>query len=94
MKGLAATTKTALANLMVGNWSLYAGKIEKLGLIGTDVEANYVQLPTATWTMKKFTVEEYKALEAKIFNGEVVVSDSTAAMPTTTITVDNQGNIK
>lgn len=94
MKGLAATTKTALANLMVGNWSLYSGKVQKLGLIGTDVEANYVQLPTATWTMKNFTVEEYKALEAKIFNGEIVVNASTEAMPTTEIKVDNQGNLK
>ena len=94
MKGLAATVKTALANTMVGNWALYSGKVEKLGLIGTDVEANYVQLPTATWTMKNFTVADYKALEAKIFNGEIEVDDDTAKQPTTEIKVDYQGNIK
>lgn len=94
MKGLAATVKTALANTMVGNWALYSGKVEKLGLIGTDVEANYVQLPTATWTMKNFTVADYKALEAKIFNGEIEVDDDTSKQPTTEIKVDYQGNIK
>ena len=101
MKGLAATVKTALTDLIGGegaNWdSKYASKITTLGLVsGTDVEANYVQLPiaSASWKMTHFTVEDYKALVKKMFDGDITVNDTTKDMPATTITVDQQGTIK
>ena len=101
MKGLAATVNTALTDLIGGkgaNWdSKYAGKITTLGLVsGTDVESNYVQLPIAdaSWKLVNFTVADYKALVKKLFDGTITVSDNTAAMPTTTVTVNDYGTIK
>lgn len=81
MKGLAATVKTSLSNLVFED--KFTSKIETLGLVsGTDPESNYVQLPIASWSMKNFSVNDYKALVAKIFSGQVTVSNSTAAHPT------------
>lgn len=101
MKGLAATVKTALTDIILNNsadWDTkYAGKITTLGLVsGTDVESNYVQLPIAegSWKMTNFTVDNYKALVAKMYSGEITVSSKIDAEPTVTISVDYQGTIK
>lgn len=73
MKGLYATVQTTLTNLITnGKWE---SKIENLGLVSaTEVEKNYVQLPVATWSMKNYKVEDYKALVGKIYNKEITVS--------------------
>lgn len=101
MKGLAATVKTALTDIIINksaNWDTkYAGKIETLGLVsGTDVESNYVQLPIAegSWKMTNFTVADYKALVAKMYSGAITVSSDINAQPTVTIHVDYQKTIK
>ena len=101
MKGLAATVKTALTDIILNNsadWDTkYAGKIATLGLVsGTDVESNYVQLPIAegSWKMTKFTVNDYKALVAKMYSGEITVSSNIDVEPTVTISVSYQGTIK
>ncbi len=96
MKGLAATVKTVLANTVVGNWSIYSSKISTMGLISaTDPSVNYVQLPMDTWSMTTFTKDDYKALVAKLYNGEITVSnDISVEKPETTITVNVLGNIK
>ena len=99
MKGLAATVNTALTDLILNdgkNWdSTYAGKITNMGLVsGTDPKLNYVQLPMDTWSMTKFTVENYKALVKKLYDKEIVVSNATDVMPTVTITVTQYPNIK
>lgn len=101
MKGLAATVKTALTDIILKNsadWDTkYAGRIATLGLVsGTDVESNYVQLPIAegSWKMTKFTVNDYKALVAKMFSGEITVSSNIDVEPTVTISVSYQGTIK
>ena len=94
MKGLAATVDATLTDLLAGNWSNYAGKIENLGIVsGTDPSLNYVQLPTDTWTMENFTVDDYKALVASLNDGTITVSNSTDAMPKTEITVKEYDNI-
>ncbi|SDI04059.1 nucleoside-binding protein [Pseudobutyrivibrio sp. 49] len=94
MKGLAATVDATLTDLFAGNWSNYAGKIENLGIVsGTDPSLNYVQLPTDTWTMTNFTVDDYKALVASLNDGTIKVSNSTDAMPSTEITVKEFDNI-
>ncbi|MDO5441048.1 MAG: BMP family ABC transporter substrate-binding protein [Bacillota bacterium] len=95
MKGLAATVKTLLTELILNNnWSAYGGTITKLGLVsGTDTAANYVQLGTTQWA-DGFTEADYQALVAAMFDGSVKVSDSIDAMPTTTITVNDHGNVK
>ena len=54
-------------------------------------EGDYVGLPTDTWSMKSYTVDEYEKQVAGIKDGSIVVSDSIEAMPEvgshTTLTV-------
>ena len=98
MKGLAPTVKDILAELILkDNWAAYAGQIQTLGLVsGTDVEANYVQIPyESTQWSDTFTKDDYAALVAAMFDGTVTVSNNTETEPAVqTITVDYQGNIK
>ena len=100
MKGLGATVKTLLTELCVnGNWANYAAQIVTLGLVSAeDVEANYVQIPVAsTQFADTFTQEDYVALVAAMYNGEITVSsDITVTAPecATAITVNDLGNIK
>ena len=94
MKGLAPTVDTTLTDLFAGNWSNYAGKIENLGIVsGDDPSLNYVQLPTETWSMEKFTVDDYKDLVSKLYDGSITVDNSTDKMPATEITVKEYDNI-
>ena len=98
MKGLAPTVKAILGELILNdNWAQYAGQINTLGLVsGTDVEANYVQIPyESTQWSDTFTKDDYAALVAAMFDGTITVSNNTETEPTVqTITVDYQGNIK
>ena len=98
MKGLAPTVKDILAELILNdNWAAYAGQIQTLGLVsGTDVEANYVQIPyESTQWSDTFTKDDYAALVAAMFDGTVTVSNNTETEPAVqTVTVDYQGNIK
>lgn len=95
MKGLGATVKSVLKTIQEGNWAEYSGKIESLGLVSADdISANYVQLPTDTWTMKNFSVDDYKKLVADIFSGSITVSDSTDTVPAHTVTLNIYPNIK
>ena len=94
MKGLAATVNTLLTETIAGNFANYGGKVETLGLVGEDPEANYVQLAPSTQFADSFTEDDYKALVAAMFNGEITVSDSIDAMPETTITVNDLGTVK
>ena len=94
MKGLAATVNSTLTDLFAGKWDSYAGKIENLGLVsGDDASLNYVQLPVDTWSMEKFTVDDYNALVASMFAGDITVSSDIEAMPSTDITVNEFDNI-
>ncbi|MCR5467619.1 MAG: BMP family ABC transporter substrate-binding protein [Lachnospiraceae bacterium] len=94
MKGLAATVDATLQDLIDGNWSKYAGQVENLGLVsGDDPSLNYVQLPTETWSMTNFTVDDYNTLVSDIFSGNVTISNDTENMPATDITVETFDNI-
>ena len=96
MKGLAPTVKTALDAIKDGNWeSDYAGKIDILGLVSENPEDYFVQLPmeTTQWD-DNFTVDDYKDLVKKLYNGEIEVSSDITAMPETEITVNDYGSIK
>nr|WP_297708700.1 BMP family ABC transporter substrate-binding protein [uncultured Butyrivibrio sp.] len=94
MKGLAATVKATLTDLFAGNWANHSGKIENLGIVsGDDVSLNYVQLPTETWSMKNFTVDDYKTLVSSMYDGYVTVDSSIDVMPTTAIKVTTFDNI-
>ncbi|MBE6951006.1 MAG: BMP family ABC transporter substrate-binding protein [Ruminococcaceae bacterium] len=96
LKGLAPTVKTVLSAIVLeDNWAAYAGKIESLGLVSADPEANYVQIPMeSTQWSDTFTQEDYKALVAGMFEGTITVSDDIENFPVTEVAVDMQGNIK
>lgn len=94
MKGLAPTVNTVLKAIKDGNWKDYYGTISNMGMVsGTDPSLNYVQLPTATWSMTNFTVDDYKTLVGKIFDGTISVSSETATMPAHSVNVTVQANL-
>ena len=98
MKGLAPTTIDTLTDVVInGKWADYAGKIVSLGLVSEDPEANYVQIPMDTTLFEdgKFTAEDYKAMVAAMYAGELTVSADIAAEPAVTNSnVEWLGNLK
>ena len=98
MKGLAPTTIDTLTDIIInGNWDNYAGKIQTLGLVSEDPEANYVQIPMASTQFEegKFTAEDYAALVKAMYEGTVTVSNDTSVEPTVTnVDITWLGNIK
>ena len=68
VKGLAASVERVLGQIYDGKWDTeLGGKTQNLG-----AAENATGLPTDTWSMKNFTVDQYKALLAKIASGEIV----------------------
>ena len=98
MKGLAPTTIDTLTDIVNnGKWADYAGKIQTLGLVSADPEANYVQIPMATTQFEdgKFTADDYKAIVKGMFEGTIAVSNDISAEPATTnVNVSWLGNLK
>ena len=93
MKGLGATVNAELTAVKEGKFE--GGKVENLGLVGEDPEANFVQIAPSTQFADGFTQDDYKALVAKMFAGEITVSNAIDAEPAVTaITVEYLGNIK
>jgi len=92
MKGLSATVKTLLGNIAAGKFE--GGKVETLGLVSENPAENYVQLPASTQWADGFSEADYNELVAKLFKGEIKVSNATDVEPTVDIAVDYQGNIK
>ena len=84
MKQLQNVTELMLDTLNKGEWETYGGKVTNFGLL----EGEYVGLPTDTWSMEHFTVDEYNAVKEQIRSGEIEVSNSTEAMPEVSITVN------
>ncbi len=68
MKGLRESVELILDKLYKDNWDEIGGKQTTLG-----AKDNAVGLPTDTWRMKNFTVEEYEKLFDSLKNGEVTV---------------------
>lgn len=97
MKGLFNTIYNVLGEIILNdNWSNYAGKIESLGLVSADVDGNYVGIPVETtqWC-DTFTLDDYKALVAAMYNGDVVVSGDLTGFPkTVNTTIEDLGSIK
>ena len=95
MKGLAPTVKTVLGRIVAGEF--VGATVENLGLVSEVSAENYVQLPASTQWAEGFTEEDYNALVAAIYNGEVVVNNDitiTAADNCTVVTVNDLGNLK
>ena len=95
MKGLGATVNAALSAIQAGKWDEYAGKVATLGLVsGKDLSVNYVGLPTDTWVLKNFSVNDYKALVADVYSKKVAVSNAIDKAPATSVKVNYYQNIK
>ena len=95
MKGLKPTTITMLGKIVAGEFK--GGFVETLGLVSENPEDNYVQIPLTTQFSDGFTVEDYEALVAAMYNGEVVVNSDisgAAADYVTVVNVVDLGNIK
>ncbi|MCD8076415.1 MAG: BMP family ABC transporter substrate-binding protein [Lachnospiraceae bacterium] len=103
MKGLAATVNTLLTEIIINdNWDAYVGQIQNLGLVSETPSENYVQLGESTQWSDDFTEDDYAALVASMYNGEITVNNDTTleldeagleAMGVT-VTVNAYGNIK
>ena len=96
MKGLGPTVQNTLKDVIEnGNWSAYSGQIANLGLISAEPTENYVQLPLgSTQWSDTFSVEDYRALVAAMFDGTITVSSDISAMPETQVEVQVYANIK
>ncbi len=68
MKGLASSVEWATAKVYAGQFSDIGGKGTSLGAAD-----NAVGLPTATWSMTNFTVEQYETLFNDIVAGKVAI---------------------
>lgn len=73
MKGLQVTIDNVLSAIKGGTWDAYAGEMENLGLESANPEENYVQLPeTTTQWDDNFTVDDYRDLVQRMYDGEQI----------------------
>ena len=78
MKGLADATAWAITKHYDGKFSEIGGKAEGTYLGAAD---NAVGLPTATWSLKNWSVADYEKLFADIVAGKVAISDALVLSP-------------
>ena len=76
VKGLADAAQWAAGQFYAGNWDQIGGVVTSLGAAD-----NAVGLPTATWSMTNWSLEDYEAMFAKIAAGEVEISTEQLAVP-------------
>lgn len=79
MKGLSDAAVWAIGKHYDGQWEEVGGKGTSLGAAD-----NAVGLPTATWSLENWTVEEYEALFAEIAAGNVEISNELVTDPAST----------
>ena len=79
IKGLADAAYWAVDKFYSGAWDEIGGEASSLG-----VNENAVGLPTATWSLQQWSVEDYNTMFAKIAAGEVAISTEQTAMPEST----------
>ena len=82
MKGLADATVWAITKHYEGKWSEIGGVATALG-----AKDNAVGLPTATWSLKNWSVSDYEALFADIVAGKVTIAAETVKYPASTANV-------
>jgi len=82
MKGLADATKWALAKHYDGKWAEIGGIATALG-----AKDNAVGLPTATWSLKNWSVEDYEKLFQDIVDGKITVNSDLVLAPESTANV-------
>ncbi len=91
MKGLSSSVEWALAKVYADQFSEIGGKDTALG-----AKDNSVGLPTATWSMTNFTVDNYNTLFNDIVAGKVAIdntaleADAIASVAFSNVTVNYQ----
>ena len=78
MKGLAASVQWACAKVYDGSFAEMGGTCATLG-----AKDNAVGLPTATWSLTQWTVDEYNAMLAAMADGSLVVDADYANLDST-----------
>ena len=78
MKGLADSVQWACAKVYDGSFAAMGGTCATLG-----AKDNAVGLPTATWSLKGWTVDEYKAMLKDMADGKLVVDDDYTKLAST-----------
>ena len=71
LKNLQGSTEWAIGKFYDGTWDDIGGTGTVLGIDG-----DYVGIPTATWSLENFSVEEYEALVEAMKAGDIVVDNS------------------
>ena len=79
MKGLADATQWAIAKHYAGEFAEIGGTATSLG-----AKDNAVGLPTATWSLSNWSVDDYNTLFAGIVDGSVAISADSVAEPAST----------
>jgi basic membrane protein A len=79
LKGLADATQWAVSKFYEGKWDEVGGVATSLGAAD-----NAVGLPTETWSMTNWTVENYEALFADIAADKVAISVDQVEVPEST----------
>lgn len=75
-KGLADATQWAIAKHYDGKWSEIGGTSTSLG-----AKDNAVGLPTATWSLKNWSVKDYEKLFQDIVDGKVTIKSDLVEFP-------------
>ena len=78
MKGLADAVRWAVAKVYDGTFSVIGGVATSLGF-----NENSVGLPTDTWSLENYPVEEYEALYQEVLDGTLVVDNDFTKLETT-----------
>ena len=78
MKDLAGSTMDAIGAHYDDKWADYGGKVTTLGAAD-----DRVGIPTDTWKLEGWTVDDYNALYEKVKSGEVEISNEEVADPST-----------
>ena len=78
MKGLAASVQWACAKVYDGSFAAIGGTCATLG-----AKDNAVGLPTATWSLTKWSVDEYNAMLKDMADGKLVVDNDYSKLAST-----------
>ena len=84
LKGITAATEWAIDKFYADSWA-------EIGDVATTLGANNdaVGLPTATWSLTKWSVDEYNAMVAAMADGSLVVdNDYTKLASTDSLTLN------
>ena len=88
MKGLASSVQWAVAKVYDGTFSEIGGKGTSLG-----AKDDAVGLPTATWSLENYTIEEYEDQLADMASGKLVVDSMVAEEDFAKVTDTNWSNV-